>query len=255
MTFMQNEVTHIGETVSHSVPLGQIVERCREKFGGKLPGIDNGYIGDKTEADVKASCAKFFGAESWEQLQENYDDFVPKVVPEDKYYVYNQHETIVDDGLPAGFGTESRKLEPYGTLYLKLARTGYPYAFPEPQDPCDDYSPICTFTEPAESPLTDKEFPLVLTSGRVPYFHHGTMRHSAFARELFPTAEIRINPATAAEHGIAHMDWVKVSIAPRFHPRAGLSDRGREPALRMDGALLEPRVLRRVPEEDHRRLA
>lgn len=211
LTFMQNEVTHIGETVSHSVPLGQILDRCREKFGGKLPGIDNGYIGDKTEADVKASCAKFFGAESWEQLQENYNDFVPKVVPEDKWYVYNQHETIVDDGLPAGFGTESRKLEPYGTLYLRLARTGYPYAFPEPQDPCDDYSPICTFTEPAESPLTDKEFPLVLTSGRVPYFHHGTMRHSAFARELFPTAEIRINPATAAEHGIAHMDWVKVS--------------------------------------------
>jgi len=145
LTFMQNEVTHIGETVSHSIPLAQILERCREKFGGELPGIDGAYIGDKTEADVKASCAKAFGAESWEQLQENYDDFVPKVVPEDKWYVYNQHETIVDDGLPAGFGTESRKLEPYGTLYLKLARTGYPYAFPEPQDPCEDYSPICTF--------------------------------------------------------------------------------------------------------------
>ena len=52
---------------------------------------------------------------------------------------------------------------------------------------------------------------MVLTSGRVPYFHHGTMRHSAFARELFPTAEIRINPATAKDLGIEHMDWVKVS--------------------------------------------
>ncbi|OUO89834.1 molybdopterin dinucleotide-binding protein [Gordonibacter sp. An230] len=230
MVFLQNECTHIGETVSHSIPTAQILERCKEKWGGTLPGVPNAYVGEATEEAVKASCAKTFGAESWDDLQANIDTYVPKVTPEDKYYVYNQHEMIVDDGLPAGFGTESRKLEPYASLYLKLARTGYPYTYPEPQDPCDDYSPICTYVEPAESPLTDEEFPLVLTSGRVPYFHHGTMRHSAFARELFPTAEIRINPATAAEHGIAHMDWVKVSsrrgsISARAYLTEGVNPR------------------------------
>lgn len=211
MTFLQNECAHIGETVSHSIPTAQVLEKCKEKWGGALPGVANAYMGEKTEAELKAACAKTFDAKDWDDLQANYDTYVPKVVPENKYYVYNQHEGIVDDGLPAGFGTESRKLEVYATLYLKLARTGYPYCFPDPQEPCEDYSPICTFSEPAESPLTDKEYPLVLTSGRVPYFHHGTMRHSAFARELFPTAEIRINPKTAAEYGLEHMDWVKVS--------------------------------------------
>lgn len=209
--WLQNECTHIGETVSHSLPTAKILAACREKFGGKLPGIDDGYIGAPSEQFIKDKLAKYFEAESWEDLQANQDKYIPKVTPEEVYYQYNQHETIVDDGLPAGFGTESHKCEVYAQLYLKLSRTGFPYAWPVEQEACEDYSPICTYFEPEESPLNDKEYPLVLTSGRVPYFHHGTMRHSAFARELFPTAEIRINPATAKDLGIEHMDWVKVS--------------------------------------------
>ena len=139
------------------------------------------------------------------------DKYVPYVTPASEYFHYGQHETVVDDGLPAGFGTESRKIEVYCQILLKLARTGYPFCYPEPQEPCEDYSPICSYIEPAESPLSDEEYPFVLTSGRVPYFHHGTMRHAALSRELFPTAEIRINPASAKELGIEHMDWVKVS--------------------------------------------
>ena len=37
------------------------------------------------------------------------------------------------------------------------------------------------------------------------------MRHAAYSRELFPCAEIRMNPASAKELGIEHMDWVKVT--------------------------------------------
>ena len=74
-------------------------------------------------------------------------------------------------------------------------------------------------------PGYDPEYPFVLTSGRVPYFHHGTMRHAPFSRELFPCAEIRINPASAKELGIEHMDWVKdTSRRGEVHARAYLTE-------------------------------
>lgn len=223
--WLQNECVHIGETVSHSIPAAQVIERCKEKWGGTMPGLVPGYIGSATEAEVKASVAATLQAPSWDELVANTDKYVPYVIPPEDYWHYKQYETIVDDGLPAGFGTESRKFEVYCTLLLKMARTGYPFCYPFEQEACEDYSPICTYIEPAESPLDDDEYPFVLTSGRVPYFHHGTMRHAAFARELFPTAEIRINTRTAAELGIEHMDWVKVSSRRgEVHARAYLTE-------------------------------
>lgn len=223
--WLQNECVHIGETVSHSIPAAQVIERCKEKWGGTMPGLVPGYIGSATEAEVKASVAAALQAPGWDELVANTDKYVPYVIPPEDYWHYKQYETIVDDGLPAGFGTESRKFEVYCTLLLKMARTGYPFCYPFEQEACEDYSPICTYIEPAESPLDDDEYPFVLTSGRVPYFHHGTMRHAAFARELFPTAEIRINTRTAAELGIEHMDWVKVSSRRgEVHARAYLTE-------------------------------
>lgn len=224
-SWLQNECVHIGETVSHSIPAAQVIARCKEKWGGTMPGLTPGYIGSATEAEVKAGVAATLKAPSWDELINNTDKYVPCVIPPEDYWHYKQYETIVDDGLPAGFGTESRKFEVYCTLLLKMARTGYPFCYPFEQEACADYSPICTYVEPAESPLDDEEYPFVLTSGRVPYFHHGTMRHAAFARELFPTAEIRINTRTAAELGISHMDWVKVSSRRgEVHARAYLTE-------------------------------
>lgn len=223
--WLQNECVHIGETVSHSIPAAQVVAKCAEKMGGELPGLKPGYLGSATEEEVKASVAETLHAPSWDELVKDTDKYVPFVTPAEEYFQYNQHETVVDDGLPAGFGTESRKIEVYCQILLKLARTGYPFCYPEPQEPCEDYSPICSYIEPAESPLADEQYPFVLTSGRVPYFHHGTMRHAALSRELFPTAEIRINPASAQELGIEHLDWVKVSSRRgEVHARAYLTE-------------------------------
>lgn len=226
-TWLQNEVVHIGETVSHSIPAAQVIQRCNEYWGDDAPGLVPGYIGSATEEEVKQTCVDTFGAKDWDDLQENYDDYVPIVVDEDEYFGYNQHEVIVDDGLPAGFGTESRKVEVYCQILLRLARTGYPFCYPFEQEACDDYSPICCFNEPAESPYSDEddEYPLVLTSGRVPYFHHGTMRHAPFSRELYPAPDVRINTRTAQELGIEHMDWVKVtSRRGSIHGRAYLTE-------------------------------
>ncbi len=221
VSFLQNECTHIGETVSHSIPAAQVVNACREKWGGHIPnGLELGegtaYTGYATEAEVKQNVATTLRAESWEALQADVDAYVP-CQPLGEYWQYNQHETIVDDGLPAGFGTESRKVEVYCQILLRMARNGYPFCYPEPQEACEDYSPICKFIEPAESPINDEangeggEYPFILTSGRVPYFHHGTMRHAAFSRELYPVPDVRINPASAAELGIEHGEWVKVT--------------------------------------------
>jgi anaerobic selenocysteine-containing dehydrogenase len=160
-------------------------------------------------------------------MKDNADFYL--VTPPEQYWTYGQHLVKAVDGLPVGFATESRKCEVYITLHIKLSRTGWPYTYPReigPIDPRagtwgDDYSPICNVPIQKEAPLVtggeqflgayDPEFPLTLTSGRVYYFHHGTMRHAPFARELYPGPDVRINPKTAAEYGIAHRDWVEIS--------------------------------------------
>ena len=218
--WLQNECTHIGETVSHGIPGAQVIAKVQEMYGGSIPnGLEmapgvSAYMGQPNEAAVKKSVANTLGAPDWETLQANIEAFVPRI-PEG-YWQYNQHEVIVDDGLPAGFATESRKIEVYCQILIKCARTGYPFCYPMPQEPCEDYSPICKFIEPCESPVNDEangeggQYPFVLTSGRLPYFHHGTMRHAAFSRELYPIPDVKINPKAAAELGIEHGEWIKV---------------------------------------------
>lgn len=147
-----------------------------------------------------------------------------------EYWIYGQHLVKAVDGLPVGFATESRKCEPYCTLALKMSRTGWPYCYPQGFDePVDtrigsfdgEYTPVCNVPHQVEAPYVpnsegyimpfDEDFPLALTSGRVPFFHHGTMRHSPFARELYPAPFMRINPRTAEEYGIEDGDWVEIS--------------------------------------------
>ena len=51
------------------------------------------------------------------------------------------------------------------------------------------------------------------------------MRHAAFARELYPEPDVRINPETAAQYGIEHMDWVKLtSRRGEIHGRAYVTE-------------------------------
>jgi len=209
-TFMTTPVIHLGETVSNGVPAQKVLDKCGEIWGKKMPPYFMG--GEQSQEAVNAANVATFGAKAWEDLLENQDKYVPLVIPDEQYWLYDQHLTIVDDGLPAGFGTESRKCEVYCSLLLRMSRTGYPFVYPEtiPAAP-EDYSPICRAVEPVESPLTDKEYPLVLTSGRLPFFHHGTMRHAPFSREICPVPPVKMNPKTAKKYGIENDDWVKVA--------------------------------------------
>ena len=200
------------------------------------------------------------GPLTFDELYDNFQEWSDKMdagvkddkgwcaIAPDAFWVYNQHLATAIDGLPQGFATESRKCEVYCTAMIKLAQSGWPYCYPRAQEPVDPsigeeikavnpeyrfvgtYSPICQYVEPAETvnldaPGYDENYPLVLTSGRVPYFHHGTMRQSPYARELFPTSEVRMNSRTAQKYGIEHMDWVEItSRRGSTHARAYIND-------------------------------
>jgi hypothetical protein len=112
-------------------------------------------------------------------------------------------------------------------MEVKSVDPSYPFA--------SSYTPICWHIEPAESPVEgdrgfDPEYPLSLTSGRLYYFHHGTMRHAPFIRELYPVPDVRMHPRTAEKYGLKHMDWVEVtsrraSTKGRVYCTTGMDER------------------------------
>ena len=211
------QVTHLGETVNPFVSPYQVAEAAVEKLGAENVFDPDAYkvpFYESLEA-ARADWAQQMGKGSWQEMLDDIDHRFTEV-PMDDYMAYYQYKEPVSDGLPRGFATMSRKVDVYSEAMLRLARTGFPYMYPFDQPACDDYDPICTFKEPTESPLEgangyDPEYPLVITTGRLPHFHHGTMRHAPFVREVMPAPELKINPETAAKYGIEHLDWVKIT--------------------------------------------
>ena len=69
---------------------------------------------------------------------------------------------------------------------------------------------LISYRPPAELP--DKEYPLILTTGRSLYHYHtGTMTRKVFGlNALEPEGTVEINPVDAQELGINHSDRVKV---------------------------------------------
>ena len=116
-----------------------------------------------------------------------------------------------------------------------------------------EYLPMPYFHDPDDRLEYGNDYPLVLTEGRIPYFHHGTLRNNPYIREIYPAPEVWISPEYAEEHGIATGDWVNVKsprtdgfgrvLEPQDRPRA--DRRGSEPG--------QGRHLRRSPR--HRGIA
>ena len=77
-----------------------------------------------------------------------------------------------------------------------------------------EYLPMPYFHDPDDRLEYGNDYPLVLTEGRIPYFHHGTLRNNPYIREIYPAPEVWISPEYAEEHGIATGDWVNVK-SPR----------------------------------------
>ncbi len=211
------QVTHLGETVNPFVSPYQVAASAVEKLGAENVFDPDAYkvpFFESLEA-ARAAWAEQMGKGSWQEMLDDIDHrFTEEPIYD--YMAYYPYKVPVSDGLPRGFATMSRKVDVYSEAMLRLARTGFPYMYPFDQPACDDYDPICTFKEPTESPVEgqpgyDPEYPLVITTGRLPHFHHGTMRHAPFIREVMPAPELKINPETAAEYGIEHLDWVKIT--------------------------------------------
>lgn len=131
---------------------------------------------------------------------------------------YNEFDPD-EDGLPTGYRTTSRRTEPYfdGNIYLGLTGavdgTGKMEPATDVYPKSNKYHPLPYYIEPKESPIEgdpgySPDYPYSLTQGRLPIFHHGTLRNVGYTRELWPYPETYINPVTAAEIGVEDGDWL-----------------------------------------------
>ena len=211
--FARQPVAHVWETEDETLFWSKLIKKCAE-------------LGNE---NARRACDPAFMKKDlayWDSMEELLDGRLANIgmtwkefkekqpfpyMPYDKwntYYVYKQPDKKT--GLPKGFGTPSKKLELYGEVWIELGRTGKPYALDEVPPVSVDYDPLPWYAEPAESPLRDiaKEFPLVLTNGRLPMFHHGTLRNNPYMRELYPVSEAWVNPVDAKKYGVAHDDWI-----------------------------------------------
>lgn len=117
-TFMRKQIVHMGETEDPFICVTRIVDSLCEKLGGDDAVLcrDFQFNGTyRTKEDIYPAWAEMFGVESWPEAVKHSEDHT-LTVPIDELYQFYQHLDIVDDGLPAGFATLSRKCEPYVTM-------------------------------------------------------------------------------------------------------------------------------------------
>ena len=112
---------------------------------------------------------------------------------------YRKYETgkLRPDRHP-GFLTPTGRVELWSTAYANYGEDPLPY-----------------YQEPAFSPATDPElkdkYPFILTTGARNYASfHAEHRQIPVLRELHPDPIIEINPADAAEVGVAQGQWVEI---------------------------------------------
>lgn len=164
----------------------------------------------------------YYGKEDWDW--ETFNAQAPSEYQTIEEYAYKSYDSHLfadgdDPSIPAGFHTTSRRCEPYFDGNILLGNTGAidgsggmePATDVYPKS--DNYNPLPYYLEPFESPVEgdpgyDANFPYVLTQGRLPVFHHGTLRNTPWTRELYPYPETWINPETAAEIGVVDGDWL-----------------------------------------------
>jgi len=204
----------VWETVDETLFWSKLAAKCAEK----------GHENFKKSFDPE-----FMGEDLayWNSMDEFFNHFTPAVgmtwkemkekapfeyLPKDEwrtYYVYLEKD---ENGKPRGFNTPSKKMEVYLESMIILGRTGKPFSPIELPPVEKDYEPLPYYLEPEESPTraADKDFPLTLTSGRVPFYHHSTLRNIPSLREIYPVPEVLLYPDDAKSLGIETGDWVWV---------------------------------------------
>jgi len=238
--FARQAVTHTYETMNETLFWSKLAKRCaalghegcraacdpQKALGPAGPG--GGDPNQKmvsfpywdTEEEFLDLCVSASGM-TWKEFAEKAPfEFAP-FNEWKRYYVYKQIDPKT--GKPQGFSTPSKRCEVYAEAFITLGRNGLPFSPIELPAASKDYDPLPDFKEPHESPLgpIGKDYPLVLTSGRIPYYHHTTLRNIPYLRSIYPVPEIWINPVDAEKYGIAHRDWTWVeSLRGKIMARA-----------------------------------
>ncbi|MDP2969076.1 MAG: molybdopterin-dependent oxidoreductase, partial [Deltaproteobacteria bacterium] len=182
--FEFDDIGHFG------LPHGFILARPRivEPVGESWP--DSKIL---NELGKRLGLGQFFWNDLGECLDEilkpagmTYDDFKTIGILKGKWE-YRSYEK-------KGFSTPSGKIEIYSE---QLKKWGY-----EPLP--------CHLDLPGSSGEFLKEYPLIFTSAKDPYFFHSAYRNIPSLRKLSPDPVLLIHPETASQSGIEEGDWVAV---------------------------------------------
>jgi anaerobic selenocysteine-containing dehydrogenase len=210
----RQQVTHLWETMDETLIWSKLAKKlaelgdedCKKAFDADYMGKDLPYWDSVTEL-----WDHFLGRidMTFDDLKKNTPyEYMPKEEWK-SYYVYK--ETDGEGGRPRGFNTPSKKCELYLESMITLGETGQPFAKCELPAASVKYDPLPYYLEPSESPRDKdgiaKEYPLTMTGGRVPFFHHNTLRNVPWLREIYPIPELWINPVDAKEYGIEDGAW------------------------------------------------
>ena len=242
MLFARQAVTHTYETMNETLFWSKLAKRCaalghegcldacnpEKALGAAGPGGGAGEMISfpywDTEEEFLDLCVSRIGM-TWKEFAAKAPiEFAP-FNEWKRYYVYKQIDPKT--GKPLGFDTASKKCEVYADGFITLGRTGMPFSTYELPPASKDYDPLPDFEEPYESPSSalGKDYPLVITSGRLPYYHHTTLRNIPYLRSIYPVPEIWINPVDAKKYGVAHKDWTWVeSLRGRITARARVTE-------------------------------
>ena len=218
-------MVHLYETVNEGVIWSEIAHRCAElgnPFAQKA--FDKEYLatlgtdlvywrGQQEMMDFHMGSLPM----SWDETGR---DGAYEWISKEDYLTYYTYKTIdPKTGKEKGWNTPSKKVEPYSEGTLMLGRTGEPWASAEGKSyvmpPADeDYDPLIYYLEPEETNLTDTEYPIMLTQGRIPQYHHArcaTFRICASCIRCRWSASIPRPPRSTAWRTSSGCGWKAVA--------------------------------------------
>lgn len=213
--YARQKTTHLFESANETWFWARLAKRlaelghegCQQAFNPEKTAPELPYF-DSYEEELDAWAGKF--NMTWDEFKENAPFEFNPLDKWQRYYVYKEKDT--QTGLPRGFNTPSKKCEVYLESLITLGRTGRPWTQFKLEAATKDYDPLPYYLEPEENPGSEacKDFPLVMTGGRLPYYHHTTLRNVPYLREIAPVAEIWIHPDDGKKHEVSQGDWVWV---------------------------------------------
>lgn len=244
VTLLRQPVVNLFEAADETMMWGGIAKKCaemgdenmaasfkKECTGDKVPPYWNTIDEYWDWVATQAKCSDMEDAkQKLPRVEEPDDDYWGKDTLYDQNYLGINDSSqssgsapvagssgvtkITVDGAYKGFSGcaaadiayDPCKCGPYADTLLYIGRHGKE-SFDMPAASVD-YNPMPFYFEPQDYSQYKDDYPLVLSEGRIPYYHHGTLRNVPYLRELYPAPEVWISPDDASDNGISNGDWV-----------------------------------------------